>query len=233
MLRVRAWRGERNMVPDEGIEPPTFGLQNRCSTAELIRPMRRVPWLAAPFRRRKARSAAGRDRRRPRALDRDGLVHAGPGRHGDGDEGERAVALGAELERGPERDRHRQPGRQRFDAFLRPGAPPQSKPRPATTYQISSTVRCVTACETAPAGSSKCAKLPPSSAGSSRTAVPSGAVASGSAARALVAKGRGWASAAPVGASRSGSAWRGARRPAKRSHEYGLEQHDLNRRSGA
>ena len=25
------------MVPDEGIEPPTFGLQNRCSTAELIR----------------------------------------------------------------------------------------------------------------------------------------------------------------------------------------------------
>ena len=26
------------VVPDEGIEPPTFGLQNRCSTAELIRP---------------------------------------------------------------------------------------------------------------------------------------------------------------------------------------------------
>ena len=25
-------------MPDEGIEPPTFGLQNRCSTAELIRP---------------------------------------------------------------------------------------------------------------------------------------------------------------------------------------------------
>ena len=25
------------MVPDEGIEPPTFGLQNRCSTAELCR----------------------------------------------------------------------------------------------------------------------------------------------------------------------------------------------------
>ena len=30
----------RIMVPDEGIEPPTFGLQNRCSTAELIRPLR-------------------------------------------------------------------------------------------------------------------------------------------------------------------------------------------------
>src|SRR5689334_5174609 len=27
----------RKLVPDEGIEPPTFGLQNRCSTAELIR----------------------------------------------------------------------------------------------------------------------------------------------------------------------------------------------------
>jgi hypothetical protein len=27
-----------SLVPDEGIEPPTFGLQNRCSTAELIRP---------------------------------------------------------------------------------------------------------------------------------------------------------------------------------------------------
>jgi hypothetical protein len=25
------------MVPGEGIEPPTFGLQNRCSTAELTR----------------------------------------------------------------------------------------------------------------------------------------------------------------------------------------------------
>ena len=25
------------MVPVEGIEPPTFGLQNRCSTAELSR----------------------------------------------------------------------------------------------------------------------------------------------------------------------------------------------------
>jgi hypothetical protein len=24
-------------VPEEGIEPPTFGLQNRCSTAELFR----------------------------------------------------------------------------------------------------------------------------------------------------------------------------------------------------
>ncbi len=28
------------MVPVEGIEPPTFGLQNRCSTAELNRQTR-------------------------------------------------------------------------------------------------------------------------------------------------------------------------------------------------
>ena len=28
---------DMKVVPDEGIEPPTFGLQNRCSTAELIR----------------------------------------------------------------------------------------------------------------------------------------------------------------------------------------------------
>ena len=40
--RVRAQRvtvliAEKELVPDEGIEPPTFGLQNRCSTAELIR----------------------------------------------------------------------------------------------------------------------------------------------------------------------------------------------------
>jgi hypothetical protein len=30
---MKGWK----VVPDEGIEPPTFGLQNRCSTAELIR----------------------------------------------------------------------------------------------------------------------------------------------------------------------------------------------------
>ena len=35
------------MVPDEGIEPPTFGLQNRCTTAVLIR---RGPSYAYGFR---------------------------------------------------------------------------------------------------------------------------------------------------------------------------------------
>ncbi len=32
-----ASRGSPELVPAEGIEPPTFGLQNRCSTAELSR----------------------------------------------------------------------------------------------------------------------------------------------------------------------------------------------------
>src|SRR3546814_6712354 len=31
------------MVPGEGIEPPTFGLQNRCTTAVLTRPGPRFP----------------------------------------------------------------------------------------------------------------------------------------------------------------------------------------------
>jgi hypothetical protein len=29
-------------VPGEGIEPPTFGLQNRCSTAELTRQIKKL-----------------------------------------------------------------------------------------------------------------------------------------------------------------------------------------------
>ena len=32
-------------MPDEGIEPPTFGLQNRCSTAELIRHFNGLAWV--------------------------------------------------------------------------------------------------------------------------------------------------------------------------------------------
>ena len=61
-----------------------------------------------------------------------------------------------------------------------------------------------------------------------------GAVASGSARRALVAKGRGVGiEASGRRGARSVSAWRGARRPAKRSHEHDPNQHDLKRRSGA
>ena len=36
-LRMVAVNLLKLLVPGEGIEPPTFGLQNRCSTAELTR----------------------------------------------------------------------------------------------------------------------------------------------------------------------------------------------------
>ena len=34
---------DRVLVPDEGLEPPTFGLQNRCTTTVLIRHGKRMP----------------------------------------------------------------------------------------------------------------------------------------------------------------------------------------------
>src|SRR5450631_2266908 len=44
--------GIKRLVPVERIELPTFGLQNRCSTAELNRPShasdRRMGWCRAP-----------------------------------------------------------------------------------------------------------------------------------------------------------------------------------------
>lgn len=58
------------MVPDEGIEPPTFGLQNRCTTAVLIR--RRIFALAVQPRRHKIP-----EKERPRLLGRG--RPAGPG----------------------------------------------------------------------------------------------------------------------------------------------------------
>jgi hypothetical protein len=47
-LTIADARLNKDVVPDEGIEPPTFGLQNRCSTAELIR---RVAGFALPASR--------------------------------------------------------------------------------------------------------------------------------------------------------------------------------------
>jgi hypothetical protein len=52
-------------------------------------------------------------------------------------------------------------------------------PRPVKKYQISSTLRWVTAFDVSPGPSSKCAKLPPLRLRRSLTAVPSGAAASG------------------------------------------------------
>ncbi len=61
-------------------------------------------------------------------------------------------------------------------------------PRPATTYQSSSTVRCVTAMETSPGFSLKCAMVPPAARTSSRTSAPSGASTSGASGSARVSK---------------------------------------------
>lgn len=50
-LRESFANKKREMVPVEGIEPPTFSLQNCCSTAELNRHALRM--LANPYRRYK------------------------------------------------------------------------------------------------------------------------------------------------------------------------------------
>ena len=77
-------------MPDEGIEPPTFGLQNRCSTAELIRRLGRFCAISEPSRAQEcALSGARRDGWRPWPKHGHGLVHARPRGHGDRDERER------------------------------------------------------------------------------------------------------------------------------------------------
>jgi hypothetical protein len=52
----KSWRKTRRfdeqMVPAEGIEPPTFGLQNRCSTAELSRRLRPLAYQTCGLRAR-------------------------------------------------------------------------------------------------------------------------------------------------------------------------------------
>ncbi len=60
-------------------------------------------------------------------------------------------------------------------------------PRPATTNQISSTVRCVTALELLPAPNSKCAMPPEAKPKRTRTSEPSGATAVRSGGRRTVA----------------------------------------------
>ncbi len=55
----------RGMVPGEGIEPPTFGLQNRCSTAELTRRLFFRLQLAARLCIDKATALANRCARLP------------------------------------------------------------------------------------------------------------------------------------------------------------------------
>ena len=54
------------MVPDEGIEPPTFGLQNRCTTAVLIR--RRVSHIVRGALRQGAKRKSTTQARLKRVL---------------------------------------------------------------------------------------------------------------------------------------------------------------------
>ena len=114
--RQRRTTVNRGMVPDEGIEPPTFGLQNRCSTAELIRRFGGFCAISDPSRAQgRASGRAGRDSRRPRAMRGQRLVHAGPRGHGDRDEREGRAALGAKLKCSSERDGQRGPWREWID----------------------------------------------------------------------------------------------------------------------
>ena len=63
-----------SLVPDEGIEPPTFGLQNRCSTAELIRRLKRL----LRYQRAESRARARFKRSRPRSLAPKAQARARP-----------------------------------------------------------------------------------------------------------------------------------------------------------
>jgi hypothetical protein len=63
------------------------------------------------------------------------------------------------------------------------------RPLPARKYQTSSTVRCATALDTAPVASVNNAMLPRVALQRRRTSAPSGAIASGAAARFFVANG--------------------------------------------
>src|ERR1700728_4327401 len=62
-------------------------------------------------------------------------------------------------------------------------------PRPLSTYQISSTLRCTTAREVRPPASSKCAIEPPPSRSRTRTSEPSGATTSRAAGSRMVSNG--------------------------------------------
>src|SRR5260370_4682304 len=57
--RVLAWVPAQPLVPGEGFEPPTNGLQNRCSTPELTRPTLVLEAGACAANRTLSPSAAG------------------------------------------------------------------------------------------------------------------------------------------------------------------------------
>ena len=112
-------------MPDEGIEPPTFGLQNRCSTAELIRRLQAAFALSASRAARKGALQA-----EPAATvgvhgPSTGTASSMPGQGGMviATNASGRAGVGAELKRGSERDGQRRPGA-RADRSIRrrPGA---------------------------------------------------------------------------------------------------------------
>jgi hypothetical protein len=53
LVLLENWR--KRLVPDEGFEPPTFGLQNRCTATVLIRLYQALRYYAVLFAREIAR----------------------------------------------------------------------------------------------------------------------------------------------------------------------------------
>ena len=94
--------------------------RRRGCAARRWRPVRRLGQLSAPAGAAGLRLSSGLGRR-PVIRDPHRLVHPGPGRHGDDDEGQTARARVAELELGAERDRVR---------GVRVAAPPPRRGRP-------------------------------------------------------------------------------------------------------
>ncbi len=93
MIQYKEWRGKVDLVPAEGIEPPTFGLQNRCTTAVLRRPGLRLS--AASRRADAARHPAAPPLARRASSSRTPAPSSS--RPGTGDARPRAVPAGARL----------------------------------------------------------------------------------------------------------------------------------------
>jgi hypothetical protein len=137
--------------------------------------------------RARGSSSACRLGRLPRAGHENRLVRPGPGRHRDRDGGEGTGAERPELDCVPSGIVTHTPVSSATTLSRSPWRRHIS-PRPPSTYQISSTVRCVTARETRPGPSSKCATLPPASWSRTRTSAPSGALVSARAGSRVVSK---------------------------------------------
>src|SRR6185312_13278772 len=101
------WKGKWCRLRDSNPRPTVY--KTVALPTELNRRFPADPWAISEPRGAQGASgvAAGRDGRRPGAGGGQGLVHAGPGGHGDRHKGERRTGLRAKLKRGSERDGER------------------------------------------------------------------------------------------------------------------------------